>query len=80
MWYYLLQHIRVIIEDIEDGGFVADKENRSDWWSEFINRRAKAYGEQKNDFEEKLKETFAQYASKLGWAAFKCELALCEII
>ena len=56
----------MIIEDIEDGGFVADKENRSDWWSEFINRRAKAYGEQKNDFEEKLKETFAQYASKLG--------------
>ena len=66
VYLYLLQHIRVIIEDIEDGGFVADKENRSDWWSEFINRRAKAYGEQKNDFEEKLKETFAQYASKLG--------------
>lgn len=63
----LLQHIRAVIEDIEDGGFVADKENRSDWWSEFINRRAKAYGEQKNDFEEKLKETFAQYASTLGY-------------
>lgn len=60
------QHIRAIIEDIEGGGFVADKENRSDWWTEFINRRAKAYGEQKNDFEEKLKDTFAQYASKLG--------------
>lgn len=58
--------MRAIIEDIEDGGFVADKENRSDWWGEFINRRAKAYGEQKSDFEEKLKETFSQYASKLG--------------
>lgn len=49
---------------------MADKENRSDWWNEFINRRAKAYGEQKNDFEEKLKETFSQYASKLGYVQY----------